>query len=33
MNVGDALNLVLTHERRHLYQLRRITEEAGYPKA
>jgi hypothetical protein len=31
MNAGDALNLVLTHERRHLYQLRQITEEAGYP--
>jgi uncharacterized damage-inducible protein DinB len=33
MNAGDALNLVLTHERRHLYQLRKITEEAGYPPA
>jgi len=31
MNAGDALNLVLTHERRHLYQLRKVTEEAGYP--
>jgi hypothetical protein len=33
MNVGDALNLVLTHERRHLYQLRTITEEREYPPA
>ncbi|HET7462440.1 MAG TPA: DinB family protein [Longimicrobium sp.] len=33
MNAGDALNLVLTHERRHLYQLRKVTEEAGYPRS
>lgn len=32
MNVGDALALILSHERRHLYQLRKVTEEAGYPK-
>ncbi|HEU4557709.1 MAG TPA: DinB family protein [Longimicrobium sp.] len=31
MNVGDALALILSHERRHLYQLRKVTEEAGYP--
>lgn len=33
MNAGDAINVILTHERRHLYQLRKITEEAGYPAA
>ncbi|HET7228530.1 MAG TPA: DinB family protein [Longimicrobium sp.] len=33
MNAGDALNLLLTHERRHLHQLRKVTEEAGYPAA
>ncbi|HYH80721.1 MAG TPA: DinB family protein [Longimicrobium sp.] len=32
MNAGDALALMLTHERRHLLQLRKVTEEAGYPK-
>jgi hypothetical protein len=32
MNLGDAFALILTHERRHLYQLRKVTEEAGYPK-
>lgn len=32
MNVGDAFALILTHERRHLYQLRKVTEEPGYPK-
>ena len=33
MNAGDAINLVLTHKRRHLHQLRKVTEEAGYPAA
>jgi hypothetical protein len=33
MNAGDALALLLTHERRHLLQLRKVTEEPGYPKA
>lgn len=33
MNAGDAINVVLTHERRHLLQLRKVTEEAGYPPA
>jgi len=32
MSVGDALALLLAHERRHLLQLRKVTEEAGYPK-
>ena len=32
MNLGDAFALILTHERRHLYQLRKVTEELGYPK-
>jgi len=32
VNAGDALNLVLTHERRHLFQLRTITEEPSYPE-
>lgn len=31
MNVGDAFALILAHERRHLYQLRKVTGEAGYP--
>lgn len=29
MNAGDALNLVFTHERRHLHQLREIVEDAA----
>jgi hypothetical protein len=31
MSVGDALALLLAHERRHLLQLRKVTEELGYP--
>lgn len=32
MNAGDALALVLAHERRHLWQIRRIVESAGFPE-
>jgi hypothetical protein len=31
MNAGDALALVLAHERRHLWQMRRVSEAAGFP--
>lgn len=31
IGVGDALALLLAHERRHLLQLRKVTEEPGYP--
>ncbi|HEX8244107.1 MAG TPA: DinB family protein [Longimicrobium sp.] len=31
MNAGDALALVLAHERRHLWQMRRVREHAGFP--
>jgi len=33
MNAGDALALLLAHERRHLWQIRGITENAGFPAA
>jgi hypothetical protein len=33
MNVGDALALLLTHERRHLGQIGRVRESAGFPAA
>ncbi|HSU12877.1 DinB family protein [Longimicrobium sp.] len=31
MNAGDALALILAHERRHLWQMRRVKEHAGFP--
>jgi hypothetical protein len=31
MNAGDALALVLAHERRHLWQMRGVREHAGFP--
>lgn len=31
MNAGDAIRLVLAHERRHLWQLRRLLGHAGFP--
>jgi DinB family protein len=31
MNAGDALALLLAHERRHLWQLRRLREQPGFP--
>jgi hypothetical protein len=31
LNAGDALALVLAHERRHLWQMRRLREHAGFP--
>lgn len=31
MNAGDALALVLAHERRHLWQMRRLREHPGFP--
>jgi hypothetical protein len=31
MSAGDALALVLAHERRHLWQLRGVREHAGFP--
>lgn len=33
MNLGDALALLLTHERRHLWQLRRLREHPHFPAA
>jgi hypothetical protein len=32
MNVGDALAMVLSHERRHLWQIGRIKETEGFPR-
>lgn len=31
MNAGDAFALLLSHERRHLWQIRGIRESAGFP--
>jgi hypothetical protein len=33
MNAGDAFALLLTHERRHLGQIGRVRESAGFPAA
>jgi|SRR5215213_5015541 len=33
MNVGDALALLLVHERRHLGQIGRTKESAGFPRS
>jgi hypothetical protein len=33
MNAGDALSLLLAHERRHLWQMRRLREHPGFPPA
>lgn len=31
MNAGDALSLLLAHERRHLWQMRNVRDAAGFP--
>jgi len=31
MNAGDAIRMVLSHERRHLWQIGKIKESAGFP--
>lgn len=31
MNAGDALSLLLAHERRHLWQMRNVRKSAGFP--
>jgi hypothetical protein len=31
MNAGDAFALLLSHERRHLWQIRGIRQDAGFP--
>jgi hypothetical protein len=33
MNAGDAVALLLAHERRHLWQMGKIRESAGFPAA
>ena len=33
MNAGDAFALLLSHERRHLWQIRGIRQDAGFPAA
>jgi len=33
MNVGDAFAMLLAHERRHLWQIGRIKESAGFPRS